>query len=157
MAGRGAHMHPYPHVYAWYDHVYGRGSSIHVRMCSRHALLSRSQYHFLGMELSPAFYPSALSRDELIVFYSLRGLPVADIRQLLVDVHGHVIRLVYTYTAIHNVDEVSPYNFFCLYSNRHLIRMRTALNVGKRSQRESEIVAAVQVIISSLPVACYAK
>ena len=58
--------------------------------------LSRSRDHFLGMELSPAFYPSALSRDELIVFYSLRGLPVADIRQLLVDVQG-LIRLVYTY------------------------------------------------------------
>ena len=65
---------------------------------------------------------------------------------------GWYIRI---YTAIHNVDEVSPYNFFCLYyySNRHLIRMRTALNVGKRSQRESdlsEIVAAVQVIINCM-------
>ena len=30
--------------------------------------------------LSPAFHPSAFSRDELIVCYSLRGIPVADIR-----------------------------------------------------------------------------
>ena len=42
--------------------------------------------------LSPAFYPSAFSRDELIVCYSLRGIPVADIRKLLHEIHGYVIR-----------------------------------------------------------------
>ena len=42
--------------------------------------------------LSPAFYHGALSRDELIIYYSQLGLSVADIRRFLIDIHGHSIR-----------------------------------------------------------------
>ena len=42
--------------------------------------------------LSPAFYPSVFTRNELIVYYSLCGLPVADIQKMLREVHGYGIR-----------------------------------------------------------------
>lgn len=41
---------------------------------------------------SPAFYPSAFSRNELIVYYSLCGLPVADIQKMLREVHSYCFR-----------------------------------------------------------------
>ena len=36
--------------------------------------------------------PSSLSRDELVVYYSTRGLRVRDIQCLLRQIHGHDIR-----------------------------------------------------------------
>ena len=41
---------------------------------------------------SPAFFPGALSREELIVYYSRQGLSVEEIRRFLRDIHGYSIR-----------------------------------------------------------------
>ena len=45
-------------------------------------------------EISPAFHPSSLSRDELVVYYSLRGLRIREIQMFLQEVHGYCIRLL---------------------------------------------------------------
>ena len=42
--------------------------------------------------LSPALYSGAFTREELVSYYSLRGLPIADIIRLLWEVHGLRIR-----------------------------------------------------------------
>ena len=38
----------------------------------------------------PAFELDIFPRDELILYYSIRGLKIAEIRQLLLDVHGYI-------------------------------------------------------------------
>ena len=38
------------------------------------------------------FSPNVLTRDELVVYYSLMNYSCKDIQQLLQYVHGHVIR-----------------------------------------------------------------
>ena len=43
-------------------------------------------------DLSPALYSCAFTREELVSYYSLRGLPIADIISLLFEVHGYRIR-----------------------------------------------------------------
>ena len=45
-------------------------------------------------EVQPVLQPSSLSRDELVVYYSTRGLRVKDIQSLLQQFHGHDIRYV---------------------------------------------------------------
>ena len=42
--------------------------------------------------LSPASYSSTFTRNELILYNSLRGFPLADILCLLNDSHGYRIR-----------------------------------------------------------------
>ena len=45
-----------------------------------------------GIPLSVEFSPNVLTRDELVVYYSLMNYSCKDIQQLLQYVHGHVIR-----------------------------------------------------------------
>ena len=100
------------------------------------------------LALSPPFCPSALSREELIVYYSQLGLPVQDIRRFLLDIHGYSIRFVHEQLISRLICSPS----MTLFSVRHLVRLRKTLHVGRRSRNESpfrEIVAVIRVSVLS--------
>jgi hypothetical protein len=73
-------------------------------------------------EISPAFHPSSLSRDELVVYYSLRRLRIREIQSFPQEVHGYCI------------------------SERHLIRLRKKYGVCKRGHESpiSDVASALQ-------------
>ena len=55
------------------------------------------RYKTLGLvmaepEIPPVLQPSSLTRDELIVYYSLRGLRISQIQMFLREIHGYDIR-----------------------------------------------------------------
>ena len=85
-----------------YARIYAPFFQSQVTVVDKEGGASASHFHFSHSVmdlpeqdralLSPAFYPSVFTRNELIVYYSLCGLPVADIQKMLREVHGYGIR-----------------------------------------------------------------
>ena len=83
-----------------------------------------------------------LTRDDLIMYYSLRGIPVAEMQSLLQRIHGYVIRFKRAVAFVRFVIT------FLSFSKRQLIRLWTRLGVS-RSRCESpmsHISMAIQVV-----------